>query len=93
MENLDRLFGVVLAAASGRTGGRGTVVCFFSDHGEMLGDHNDVDKSKPWQGSLAVPLVCGGPGIQANASVAVPVASVDIGATLLDIAGANRLWR
>ena len=37
-----------------------TVVCIASDHGEMLGDHGDVDKSKPWEGSAHVPLICAG---------------------------------
>uniref|UniRef100_A0A7S4M1C3 Sulfatase N-terminal domain-containing protein n=1 Tax=Prymnesium polylepis TaxID=72548 RepID=A0A7S4M1C3_9EUKA len=92
MENLDRLFGVVLdaAAARGNSVDRDTVVCFFSDHGEMLNDHNYTDKSQPWQGAIAVPLVCAGPGIRRNASVDVPMATVDIGATMLDFAGAER---
>jgi len=91
MENLDRLFGTVLnaAAARGNTVERDTIVCFFSDHGEMLDDHDDTDKSKPWQGALAVPLVCSGPGITPNATIDVPMASVDIGATILDYAGAT----
>lgn len=90
IENLDRLFGEVLAAvnARGNSVENDTVVCFFSDHGEMLNDHDDIDKSKPWQGALNVPLVCAGPGIQANVSVDVPIATIDIGATMLDIADA-----
>ena len=51
-------------------------------------DHDDVDKSKPWQGALNVPLVCAGPGIRGNVSLEVPVATIDIGATVLDIGGA-----
>ena len=91
MENLDRLFGVVLDAARARGDGLddgNTVACFFSDHGEMLNDHDDTDKSKPWQGALAVPLVCVGPGIRPKATLDVPMATVDIGATALDWAGA-----
>lgn len=91
MENLDRLFGVVLDAAKARGDSvdTNTVVCFFSDHGEMLNDHDDTDKSKPWQGALAVPLVCAGPGIRSKATLDVPMATVDIGATALDWAGAT----
>lgn len=51
----------------------------------MLNDHNYIDKSQPWQGAIAVPLVCAGPGIRRNASVDVPMATVDIGATMLDV--------
>ena len=90
IENLDRLFGEVLDAVNTRGNSieTDTVVCFFSDHGEMLNDHDDIDKSKPWQGALNVPLVCAGPGIRSNVSLELPVATVDIGATMLDIGGA-----
>ena len=90
MENLDRLFGVVLEAATARGNSieSDTVVCFFSDHGEMLNDHNDWDKSKPWQGALNVPLVCAGPTVRKNVSIEVSMATIDIGATVLDFAGA-----
>jgi arylsulfatase len=90
MENLDRLFGEVLEAvhARGNSVEKDTIVCFFSDHGEMLNDHDDIDKSKPWQGALNVPLVCAGPGIQGNISLNVPVATIDIGATMLDFGNA-----
>ena len=93
VENLDRLFGVVLDAAKarGHTTQTDTVVCVFSDHGDMLYDHNEVGKEKPWQGSLNVPLVCAGPGIREGAKVNVPVASIDVGATALDFAGADKV--
>ena len=54
----------------------------------MLNDHDDIDKSKPWQGALNVPLVCAGPGIRRNVSLEIPVATIDIGATVLDIGDA-----
>ena len=93
VENLDRLFGVVLDAAKarGHTMQTDTVVCVFSDHGDMLYDHNEVGKEKPWQGSLNVPLVCAGPGIREGAKLNVPVASIDVGATALDFAGADKV--
>ena len=93
VENLDRLFGVVLDAAKarGHTTQTDTVVCVFSDHGDMLYDHNEVGKEKPWQGSLNVPLVCAGPGIREGAKLNVPVASIDVGATALDFAGADKV--
>ena len=88
IENLDRLFQLVLdQAALNDPGMLSTVVCIASDHGEMLGDHGDVDKSKPWEGSAHVPLICMGPGIQAGATVTSPVATLDMGGTFLDFAG------
>ena len=60
-ENLDRWFGkfVQLVQALGDT--NNTLICASSDHGEMLGDHGDWEKSKPWEGASHVPLVCTGP--------------------------------
>ena len=93
IENLDRLFGVVLdgAKARGHTLAKDLIVCVCSDHGEMLNDHRSMGKSKPWQGSLNVPLVCAGPGIREGAKLNVPVASIDVGATALDFAGADKV--
>jgi len=89
IENLDRLFGLVMKSAQQRGNGvdTDTIVCTFSDHGELLDDHNDEAKSKPWQGAVSVPLICAGPGIQRNVTITTPVATVDIGATMLDYAG------
>jgi hypothetical protein len=89
IENLDRLFQVVLAEVEARGEADNTVVCMASDHGEMLGDHGDVDKSKPWEGSAHVPLLCYGPGIAKGGTVSVPVATLDMGGTFLDYAGAD----
>ena len=93
LENLDRLFGVVLDAAARRGASLDAgnlLVCAFSDHGELLDDHDDEGKSKPWQGAVGVPLVCAGPGVVANATIDAPAATVDVGATVLDFAGARR---
>jgi len=49
--NLDRLFGKILNEVNLSS----TVVCYASDHGEMLSDHGDVGKTMPWQGSVSVP--------------------------------------
>ena len=58
---LDRLFGVVLDAAARRVARPGNLlVCAFSDHGELLDDHDGEGKSKPWQGAVGVPLVAPG---------------------------------
>ena len=91
VENLDRLFGEVIAAARarGHSEAEDLLVCALSDHGEMLGDHGLIGKQVPWQGSLNVPLLCAGPGIRRNATLDVPVATLDVGATLLDFASAT----
>jgi arylsulfatase A-like enzyme len=89
IENLDRLFKVVLDEVASQGVMDNTVVCIASDHGEMLGDHGGVDKSKPWEGSSHVPLICAGPGIQNNVTVDVPVATMDMAGTFMDYASAK----
>ena len=61
LENLDRLFGQLMGAV-GSVAMTKTIVCISSDHGEMHGDHSDTAKSRPWEPSSVVPLVCAGPG-------------------------------
>jgi hypothetical protein len=38
-----------------------TLVCYSSDHGDMLGDGGQLGKQVAGQGSVAVPLACRGP--------------------------------
>jgi arylsulfatase A-like enzyme len=89
IENLDRLFKVVLDEVTAQGVMDNTVVCIASDHGEMLGDHGDVDKSKPWEGSSHVPLMCAGPGIKKGVTVDIPVATMDMAGTFMDYASAK----
>lgn len=68
-----------------------TVVCFTSDHGEMLGDRNTFAKSKPWHSAMGVPLVCAGPGIQGDYRVVeYPTTTMDLAATFIDFAGSKK---
>ena len=55
----------------------------------MLGDHGDKDKSKPWEGSAHVPLMCSGPGIAKGQTVTIPVATMDMAGTFMDFADAT----
>ena len=79
----------MIAEVAARGDDENTVICIASDHGEMLGDHGDVDKSKPWEGSAHVPLMCKGPGIAKGKTVASPVATMDMSGTFIDYAGAT----
>lgn len=89
IENLDTLMGQVLAEVEAQGEAARTVVCVTSDHGDMLGDHGDSAKSKPWQGSASVPLVCAGPGIASGRVVTAPVATLDVAATFMELGGAT----
>lgn len=86
LENLDLMFARVLAAVPAADLAS-TYIFIASDHGEMLGDHDDWGKVMPWQGSVSVPLVILGPGLPEGADVGDPVGTMDIAGTVLDLAG------
>lgn len=72
---------------------RNTVIIFTSDHGELLGDHHTFRKTRPYQGSVRIPLFvsnipAGSPlAGQAGGKSAQLCELRDIMATALDIAG------
>jgi arylsulfatase A-like enzyme len=66
-----------------------TIVLFFSDHGEYLGDYGLIEK---WPSGMhdcltRDPLIMAGPGISAGAEAAGMVELIDIVPTLYDLAG------
>lgn len=64
-----------------------TVILFVADHGEMLGDHNRVQKSTWQHGSSRVPCAIRHPHHLAGRTFDCPVELTDITATILDVAG------
>jgi len=87
IENLDSLFGRLLAKLEASGHASNTLVVVASDHGEQLGDQNAWGKKQPWEPSLRVPLVISGPGVAKGRTVEVPVSTLDIVGTFLDRAG------
>jgi len=69
-----------------------TILVFSSDHGDCLGDHHQVYKFSSHYDSVArVPLVFVGPGV-AELGVRDPLVElIDLGPTLLDLAGQEPL--
>lgn len=67
-----------------------SVICFVSDHGEMLGDHHLFRKSLPYEGSARVPLLIQGPAGSGFCPGTVRDEAVELGdvmPTLLQCAG------
>lgn len=64
-----------------------TYVIFTSDHGEMLGDHYCMHKSRSWQGAVHIPFLIYGPGIRGNQILDQPIGWYDIMPTVLELAG------
>lgn len=79
-----------LVAELRRTGEwRDTVLLFTSDNGYFLGEHRvRTGKVRPHEPSLKVPLLVTGPGVGQGRRYD-PVETVDLTATILDLAGAT----
>jgi len=71
-----------------------TIVCFSSDHGDMLGSFNRWGKNVPWEESIHVPFIIRWPaGIPAGRRLDTLFSTVDITPTLLGLAGEAALPR
>ena len=76
-----------LMAAWDARGGRSVVVA-TSDHGEAFGEHGEWSHSLfIYDTTLHVPLIIRAPGLEAGKRSQVRVGLVDVGATVLDLAG------
>lgn len=68
---------------------RDTILMFTSDNGYFLGEHRiRQGKTTAQEPALRVPLLMAGPGIPRGEQRFDPITTVDITATLLDLAGA-----
>jgi arylsulfatase A-like enzyme len=87
VSRLDDQVGRMLAALEGRADD--TVVVFFSDHGEYLGDHDLIEK---WPAGVhdclaRDPLIIAGPGIPSGRTVDDMVEMIDLVPTVHELAG------
>eukprot|EP01084_Bolivina_argentea_P211416 359654_1 len=89
IENIDQQFNILIDKVKQMKQFDNTIVCISSDHGEMLGDYNLWDKSKPWRASSDVPFVCSGYDIQQNNIINTYVTNMDLTGTFLDYSNTN----
>ena len=89
ISHVDEQIGRVLAALERRGLGERTVVCFLSDHGDMMGDHWMMNKGPfHFDGLLRVPFLWSWPGHFPPGRETAGLASLlDFAPTLLDLAG------
>lgn len=89
VEYHDRLCGRVFDALRRTRLAENTVVVYTTDHGDMAGEHRLWTKSLFYEGSVGVPMIWSWPGrFRAGTAVGRVTSLLDIGPTLLDLAGA-----
>lgn len=90
--HFDRLVGQVTRALRESGLDRDTVVIYVSDHGDMAGEHGMFWKNSFYEGSVGVPLIVSCPArFQPGRRIQQIASLVDIGPTLIDMAGAPKL--
>lgn len=86
LAQMDDCLGRVIAALSELNLKNDTIVCYLSDHGDMLGELGLWQKFEFYEGSCGVPLLIRIPGKKA-AVCDEPVSLVSLCTTLTDLAG------
>ncbi len=86
---IDHWFGEILSAFE-RKGWEDALVVFWSDHGEMAGDHGRLHKSVFYDASVHVPLILRWPGhIEAGDTRDALTVTIDVVPTLVETIGAE----
>lgn len=58
---IDQCIGRILDAVKARGDGSNTLICFFSDHGDLLGDHDGWQKECYFEGACHIPFLVSWP--------------------------------
>ncbi|MBD3253439.1 MAG: sulfatase-like hydrolase/transferase [Candidatus Lokiarchaeota archaeon] len=89
LENIDRNIGLILDEVRKRGELENTMVIYTSDHGEMLGDFGKYGKTRPYRGSVKIPLVIAGPDSKKGMYSDALVEMQDLTSTILDYSEAS----
>jgi arylsulfatase A-like enzyme len=89
IEQIDHNIGRIRSALDQHGLTDDTYIVFFSDHGDMHGSHGHWRKIAPWEESIRIPFLIGGPSREHQNSNRqdVPVNHVDIAPTSLGLCG------
>ncbi|HET7572641.1 MAG TPA: sulfatase-like hydrolase/transferase [Gaiellaceae bacterium] len=87
---VDAQAGRVVAALEAAGIADRTWILFSSDHGELIGDHGLMNKAVFYEGSVRVPALVVPPGGGPAARSDELAQGLDVVATILDVAGADR---
>ena len=84
IKNLDDNVGRLLAALEANGQLDNTIICYFSDHGDMMGSHGRLGKSRPEEESANIPLIVRYPAqVPAGLVSDALISNVDFMPTLL----------
>ena len=89
---IDEEIGKIIQALKDKGMYDNALICYVSDHGDMLGDHYHWRKTYPYEGSTHVPYIVKWPesfGIKEGIKVDEPVELRDLLPTFLDASGAQ----
>ena len=84
---IDHAVGKIVECLKNNQLDENTIIIFTSDHGDCLTDHGHSQKWTMFEQITRVPLIISGTGIQAGAKINKLVQWMDIGPTILDLAG------
>jgi len=88
VEQIDDAIGAILQTLRDCNLLKNTVVIVSADHGELLGDHGAWGKRSFYEPSVGVPLIAHWPaGLPGGAVRDMPVSTIDLFPTLMEIAG------
>jgi arylsulfatase A-like enzyme len=88
VESLDVEFKRILDALDRSGAAKNTIVCYSSDHGDMIGCQGYKAKRWPYEESVRVPILIRYPGvIRAGQVIEDPFSTVDVYPTLAGLAG------
>lgn len=90
LAQMDDCLGRIVSAVKDLNLENDTIVCYTSDHGDMLGDLGLWQKLQFYEGSCGVPLMIRVPGGQAGVCD-TPVSLVSLSATLTALAGVEQI--
>ena len=86
---VDQRIGDILRTLRETGQDKNTWIIYTADHGEMLGQHRMVYKNVFYRGSVRVPNIVRPPGGMTGRTVDDLVQSIDLTATMMDVAGAS----
>ena len=90
---MDANVGAILDALEATGFGGDTVLVYTTDHGEMASEHDGMWLKRTfYEGAVSVPLIFSAPGlIRQNTQVDAVTSLMDVGPTLINLAGAEPL--